>query len=64
MPSPKTAARHTPFVSTVAILAAMAGLALAGCTHPANITDNTAAANSTAVAELEQRGHASRQLDA
>lgn len=44
----KTHARRAPIVSTLAILAAMAGLALAGCSHPANNTDNTAADSSAA----------------
>ncbi len=34
--------RRAPIGSTVAILAAMAGLALAGCHHAANNTDATA----------------------
>ncbi len=44
----KTHARRAPIVSTLAILAAMAGLALAGCSHPANNTSNTAADSSAA----------------
>jgi hypothetical protein len=42
MPSPSPSARRAPIGSTIAILAAMIGLALAGCSHPANNTDNSA----------------------
>jgi uncharacterized lipoprotein YajG len=48
MPSLKSSARITPMGSTVVILAAIAGLALAGCSHPANNTDSSA--DSTAAA--------------
>lgn len=47
MPFSKTRARRAPIASTIAILTAMAGLALAGCSHPAN---NTTADSSAAMA--------------
>ncbi|HEX4197673.1 MAG TPA: hypothetical protein VHZ26_09535 [Caulobacteraceae bacterium] len=40
--------RRAPIGSTVAILAAMVGLALAGCSHPANNTDNLAESGAAA----------------